>query len=272
MLALVPLGVQSLSCPSCGGFTPVLGNYTGFRQAAVNGMVNLMSRNPYMINAVRAGPTSYPSMNSGNMYQIPQPLRPPAAHGRKRAFLCGILYKGHKQALNGSINDVMLMKKLLIERMGFPMASILVLTEEEDRSRIPTKQNIRAAMRWLVQGCQGGDSLVFFYSGHGSQMKDQDGDELDGYDECLLPLDYEFEGKILDDEINATIVRPLPKDAKLHAIIDTCFSGTFLDLTNVCRVTRDGYYKWDDHRVKNAFKGTSGGLAISISACEDHQN
>ncbi|MFX6536240.1 hypothetical protein ABTG41_18590, partial [Acinetobacter baumannii] len=25
-------------------------------------------RNPYMINAVRAGPTSYPSMNSGNMY------------------------------------------------------------------------------------------------------------------------------------------------------------------------------------------------------------
>lgn len=79
---------------------------------------------------------------------------------------------------------------------------------------------------------------MFHYSGHGSRVRDCDGDELDGYDESLVPVDYQTEGKILDDEINATIVRPLPRGATLHAIIDTCFSGTFLDLPNICRINR----------------------------------
>lgn len=100
------------------------------------------------------------------------------------------------------------------------------------------KRNIRDALRWLVEGSQSGDSLVFHYSGHGSRVLDRDGDELDGYDEALVPLDYDTEGKILDDEINAAIVRPLPRGAMLHAVIDTCFSGTFLDLPNVCRLNR----------------------------------
>lgn len=110
--------------------------------------------------------------------------------------------------------------------------------EEEDYWRIPTKRNIRDALRWLVEGSQSGDSLVFHYSGHGSQVKDRDGDEVDGYDEALVPVDYQTEGRIVDDEINAAIVRPLPRGAVLHAVIDTCFSGTFLDLPNVCRLNR----------------------------------
>lgn len=94
------------------------------------------------------------------------------------------------------------------------------------------------ALRWLVQGCQPGDSLVFYFSGHGSRQQDSDGDEIDGFDETLCPIDYETEGNILDDEINATIVRPLPQDATLHAIIDACYSGTVLDLPFVCRMNR----------------------------------
>lgn len=145
--------------------------------------------------------------------------------------------------------------------------------DEEDYSRIPTKRNIRNALRWLVHGCQSGDSLVFHYSGHGSQVRDRDGDEVDGYDESLLPVDYDTDGRLVDDEINATIVRPLPAGAVLHAIVDTCFSGTFLDLPNVCRINGEAFNKWDDHRAPNAaFKATSGGFAISISACDDHQN
>lgn len=36
---------------------------------------------------------------------------------------------------------------------------------------------------------------------------------------------------------------------------------------------REGNYKWEDHFVPYAeYKGTAGGLAISISACDDHQN
>lgn len=33
----------------------------------------------------------------------------------------------------------------------------------------------------------------------------------DGCDKAICPVDYEHKGKILSDEINATIVRPLPR-------------------------------------------------------------
>ncbi|KAJ6748276.1 METACASPASE-4 [Salix purpurea] len=86
-----------------------------------------------------------------------------------------------------------------------------MLTEEEtDPSRRPTKSSMRLALSWLVQGCRPGDSLVFHFSGHGSQQKDYNGDELDGYDETLCPTDFETQGMIVDDEINAVIVKPLP--------------------------------------------------------------
>jgi len=110
--------------------------------------------------------------------------------------------------------------------------------EEKNPMRIPTKYNMRMAMKWLVEGCRSGDSLFFHFSGHGSREVDTDMDEIDGYDEAICPVDYEHEGKIIDDEINATIVRPLPRGAKLHALIDTCFSGTVLDLPFMCRMTR----------------------------------
>ncbi|KAF8377318.1 hypothetical protein HHK36_030693 [Tetracentron sinense] len=77
---------------------------------------------------------------------------------------------------------------------------------------------------------------------------------------------------ILDDEINATIVRPLPKGVKLHAIIDACHSGTILDLPYLCRKRREGNYIWENNNPPSgARKGTDGGLAISFSACGDNQ-
>lgn len=110
--------------------------------------------------------------------------------------------------------------------------------EESDRTRIPTKRNIELALRWLVQGCQYGDSLMFYYAGHGSRVRDVNGDEIDGYDEALCPVDYRQAGMIIDDDINATIVAPLPHGVTLHSVIDTCFSGTVLDLPFLCKINQ----------------------------------
>ena len=110
--------------------------------------------------------------------------------------------------------------------------------EEYDLDKKPTKYNMRRALYWLVQDCQPGDSLVFYFSGRGSQQINYNGDEIDGYDETLCPMDYQTEGIILDIEINETIVRPLPPGVKLHAIIDACHSGTMLDLPFLCRMDR----------------------------------
>ncbi|OMO52325.1 Zinc finger, LSD1-type [Corchorus olitorius] len=226
-------------------------------------------------------PSASSSHHPHHHYQQPPPSPynhapsgpPSQVHGRKRAVICGVSYKNTSYELKGCINDANCMKYLLVNRFKFPESSILTLTEEEtDPYRRPTKHNIRMALFWLVQGCQPGDSLVFHYSGHGSQQRNYTGDEVDGYDETLCPTDFESNGMIVDDEINTTIVKPLPHGVKLHAIIDACHSGTVLDLPFLCRMDRNGKYVWEDHRPRSGmWKGTSGGEVISFSGCDDHQ-
>ncbi|KAK4267994.1 hypothetical protein QN277_024703 [Acacia crassicarpa] len=214
-----------------------------------------------------------PSWNAPSPYSGAPPGPPPNAHGRKKAVIVGISYRYSRHELKGCINDAKCMRYLLINKFKFPESSILMLTEEEtDPYRIPTKHNMRMAMYWLVQGCQPGDSLVLHYSGHGSQQRNYNGDEADGYDETLCPLDFETQGMIVDDEINTAIVRPLPRGVKLHALIDACHSGTVLDLPYLCRMNRSGQYVWEDHRPRSGvWKGSNGGEVISFSGCDDHQ-
>ncbi|KAK9668453.1 hypothetical protein RND81_13G061600 [Saponaria officinalis] len=200
------------------------------------------------------------------------PHPPPLRRPRKKAVICGINYKDSDAELSGCIRDAKSIKHLLVNRFNFLESHIHFLTEEErDPSRKPTKRNIRNAMAWLVDGVGAGDSLVFYFSGHGNQVKDQNGDEADGYDEYIWPLDYQQNGKISDDEINKTIVKPIPPGAKLTAIIDSCSSGTMLDLPCLYWPNRKGQNDWKDNSARNrVWKGTSGGEAIAISGCADH--
>lgn len=104
---------------------------------------------------------------------------------------------------------------------------------------MPTRKNILAAFRWLRDGAKCGDSLIFHYSGHGGSVKDTDGDEEDGMDETLIPVDYEKAGHIVDDEVHDVLVRGLPKGVRLTAIMDCCHSESMLDLPYVYTVNGD---------------------------------
>ncbi|GJN31670.1 hypothetical protein PR202_gb20094 [Eleusine coracana subsp. coracana] len=219
-------------------------------------------------------PTSPPPrMAPGSMWRLEVPASYPKVCGKKRALLVGVSYTATTYELKGTVNDVKQMRRLLCDKFDFPSESILELTEEEsDPYRVPTKENLLRAMRWLVDGSSSGDSLVFHFSGHGVQKLDFNDDEVDGYNEALCPVDFEQNGKILDDEINETIVRPLGSGVKLHAIVDTCHSGTILDLPYLCRMSRTGYWQWENHcHPSRTPKRPSGGLAISISGCSDDQ-
>ncbi|KAI4296373.1 hypothetical protein L6164_036336 [Bauhinia variegata] len=188
----------------------------------------------------------------------------------KRAVLCGITYRSRTLRLRGTTNDVRNMKELLMETFKFPQEGILVLTERENDIR-PTKKNILESLHWLVKDCQPGDSLVFYFSGHGLQQPDLQGDEIDGLDETLCPVDFLREGMIVDNDINSILVGPLVKGVTLHAIVDACHSGTILDLTYVYDKKE---FKWIDNSppAKEPMKKhTSGGLAICLSACLDTQ-
>ncbi|GAB2293734.1 hypothetical protein Dimus_027946 [Dionaea muscipula] len=188
----------------------------------------------------------------------------------KRALICGVSYTNQRYELKGTINDVHLMKEFLLHQYGFPKHAIRVLAEEDEPETIsPTRQHMEEGLKWLVEGCKPGDSLLFYFSGHGLRQRDLVYDELDGYDETICPLDFTTNGVILDNDINAMIIRPLIRGVKLHAIIDACHSGTVLDLQQVYNL-KEG--RWMDNSPPNgAKKGTSGGLAICFSACYDSQ-
>jgi hypothetical protein len=47
------------------------------------------------------------------------------------------------------------------------------------------------------------------YVGHGGQTKDLDGDEEDGYDEVIYPVDFRTAGHIVDDEMHRIMQDPL---------------------------------------------------------------
>ncbi|KAB2047834.1 hypothetical protein ERO13_A13G067600v2 [Gossypium hirsutum] len=151
--------------------------------------------------------------------------------GNKRAVLCGVSYKKWKYKLKGTINDVFNMRALLIQYYEYRDENMLILTEEQPDARlIPTKANIESSLKWLVKDCRSGDSLVFYYSGHGLRQPDFEDDEIDGFDETICPVDFLKEGMIVDNDIYKTIVQPLTEGVWLHAIVDACHSGTILDL------------------------------------------
>jgi len=151
--------------------------------------------------------------------------------GNKKALFVGINYYGTSAQLSGCINDIKNVSELMCARYGFK--NCLYLTDENpDPLMKPTYNNIINGMKWLVRGAKSGDSLFFHYSGHGGTSKDNsnDSDEIDGFDETILPVDYAYSGQILDDVIYANLVEPLPEGCRLTAIFDSCHSGTVMDL------------------------------------------
>jgi hypothetical protein len=79
-------------------------------------------------------------------------------------------------------------------------------------------------------GAKPGDILFFHFSGHGGKVRDTSGDENDGYDETIMPVDYAKAGQIVDDEVYAKLLHPLPQGCRMFALMDCCNSGTALDL------------------------------------------
>ncbi|KAH8886096.1 hypothetical protein GQ53DRAFT_876471 [Thozetella sp. PMI_491] len=151
--------------------------------------------------------------------------------GRRKALLIGINYFGQQGELRGCINDVKNVSTFLIERYNYKREDIVYLTDDqEDPILHPTRDNIIRAMKWLVAGAQPNDSLFLHYSGHGGQTEDLDGDEDDGYDEVIYPVDYKQTSHIVDDEIHDLVVKPLQAGVRLTAIFDSCHSGTVMDL------------------------------------------
>jgi len=154
---------------------------------------------------------------------------PDSAPNKKRAILIGINYIGQNGELSGCHNDVKNIKRYLIEKQGFQEQDMLILMDD-GRHTSPTRRNIMDAFTRITQYSEPNDVVFIHYSGHGGRVEDTSGDEDDGYDETLIPVDFKSAGQIVDDEVFAKLVKPMKKDVRVTVLMDCCHSGTALDL------------------------------------------
>lgn len=139
----------------------------------------------------------------------------------KKALLIGInRYRVPGADLRGCVNDVTNLKRALIQFAGFTSRNIKTLLDLR-----ATKAKMQAGMQSLLKGAKPGDVLVLHYSGHGSNVPDQNGDEADRRDEILCPTDLDWTDPLLDDWLRQCFDR-VPAGVSFTVIMDCCHSGT----------------------------------------------
>jgi len=158
---------------------------------------------------------------------------------RRKALLIGINYTGSQHALQGCHQDVRNMVQFLIAR-GFSTneRDMVVLADDRGGPFYPTGHNILAAMQWLVS--EPNCSLFLHYSGHGGQVQDQDGDRPSGFDDTIIPVDFETNGQIDSGTLHRRLVSELAPGCQLHIIFDCCHSGSAVELPYVYRTDDEG--------------------------------
>lgn len=158
----------------------------------------------------------------------------PVSAQRKRAFMVGISH--YDTALTGyqwnninGVEDVNLLSPIL-KKQGF---YLLTLLDEQ-----ATFDNITRQLSAFVSKTKKGDVVYLHFSTHGQPVEDQNGDEKDGWDEAIVPIDaykiykkgtYEGKKHLLDDQLNKYVVKLREKigpSGMLYVVIDACHAGT----------------------------------------------
>lgn len=139
----------------------------------------------------------------------------------RKALLCGI-NAYIDQPLNGCVNDALNLQKLLQDHCGFAQDQIQLLLDHDC-----IRSKLLQGWSWLTEGARPGDVLVFSFSGHGSYIPDQDGDESDLRDEitCLQNFDFSDPDSYLSDDEWFILTQAVPEGVHLLILKDTCHSG-----------------------------------------------
>ena len=208
----------------------------------------------------------------------------------KRALLVGISdyqcvnkYGGWNN-IHGK-NDVDLLYPTL-KRNGFVVSCI------SDKGA--TKTGIAKALNVLISQCKTGDIVYLHFSTHGQPFEDESGDEDDGWDESIVPVDapieytkgkYEGGNHLIDDELHdycSRIRKVIGKDGMLYVVIDACHAGkaSMGIEEEIIRGTKAGftrsgkYYrpqKLERGNFYNIPSSPSLGKVVFIEACRAYQ-
>ena len=151
----------------------------------------------------------------------------------KRAILIGINYIGSINELTECVDGMQNLANLLIVNNYFKSNEIILMNDNsEEAPFLPTKQNIINQFESLIQLAEENSACnvqVFIaYSGHGSYLYNNNINE--SKKGIICPVDYEHQNYITGEDFNDNFIFRLPKNVKLLALMDACFTGTELDL------------------------------------------
>jgi hypothetical protein len=127
----------------------------------------------------------------------------------------GLNYSGSQNALRGCVNDA----RDWLAHFGPICASATPLIEQE-----ATKVNILAEIAKILGKLAANDTAIITYSGHGTYIPDQSGDETDRRDEALCPWDMQ-RNLLLDDELRDALSKRA-QGSRVLLVTDCCHSGT----------------------------------------------
>jgi len=139
----------------------------------------------------------------------------------KRAVIVGI--DNYRQAdptggsdLSKCVNDARSMYTILKNSFGFSK----IYTYLDNTA---TKSKIINALRYLVSISEAGDTICFYYSGHGTRIRTNLANrDCDSYYEAL----YLGNGALISDREMSQIAAPLyPEAVNFTVILDSCHSG-----------------------------------------------
>jgi len=191
-----------------------------------------------------------------------------------RALLIGVgRYQVSQADLPGIDNDLRMMVQV-VRLLGFEPAQTKVLRDDQ-----ATLAGIRGAFSgWLGEGAGPSDRVLIYFTGHGSQIPDQNGDEADQADEVLLPHDFQVQGGTLantwvDDEFGQMLARL--KAGEIFVIIDACHSGTATKALSLLPDEAEKFFEYRGMpRAKGVFTEESGKGSdqyVALSASADNQ-
>ena len=123
--------------------------------------------------------------------------------------------------LSYTIDDAEDMRNVLLSYGNWDNSNIQFLTDVD-----ASKSGIDTAIANMASKSDADDVCLFFFSGHGSRIPDDDGDEADTFDEVICPWNTtkDLENVISDDELG-TWLSVCPRN--IVVILDTCMSGGF---------------------------------------------
>jgi hypothetical protein len=180
---------------------------------------------------------------------------------RGRALMFGLNY-AHipESSLQGCINDVKNMSDYLKALYQIPCD---IYTDDVDRVNTSAIGMIQKLYELACISYRDDLELVWIhYSGHGTFVRDMNGDERDGRDECIVPSDYKSGGVVPDDIINNLFKYFNPR-TRIVAVFDCCHSATICDVK----------YSWEGPKrvtVEN-IACTVPARVITLSGCLDNQ-